>query len=212
MKNRISAALALLVLAAFGAGSSFAQQGPPPGPGGAGGPPRAGGGGGGFGIVPMTVESKAYPDGGIIPLKYSMYGGSTLPDFKITRIPATAQSMAIIFHDLDVAAGGNPDDNLHWMAWNIPPETRRLREGLPTTSAELPDGGTQTNRQPGNGDYGYMGPCPPSGIMLPHHYTFDLFALDEKLNVPQNATRADILKAMDGHVIGHAVLIGLYHR
>ncbi len=167
MRTRRFFSGAVLATALVMAGSVLAQQGPAPGAGApGGGPPRAqggpGGGGpgaggaprGGGGIVPMTIESKAYPDGGVIPLKYSMYGGSTLPDFKITRIPATAQSMALIFHDLDVAAGGNPDDNLHWMAWNIPlsGDTLVIEEG------KIPDGAV------GKGMRGaaFMGPGAPN--------------------------------------------------
>ena len=58
--------------------------------------------------------------------------------------------------------------------------------------------------------YGIASRCPPQGMALPHHYVFDLFALDAKLDLPATATRADVEKAIDGHIIGHAVLVGLF--
>src|ERR1700683_4052240 len=111
MRRILMTAAAMLAFAATGA-TAVAQQsaagGPPPA-----GQPR-------WRLVPMLVESKAFEDGGIVPLKYSFYGANTLPDFKLSNLPETTQSVAIILHDLDVAAAFNPDDNLHWLAWNIP--------------------------------------------------------------------------------------------
>jgi len=188
---------ALLFLAAVG--NAFAQQAAAP----AAPPP------------PMRLTSTAFADSTPMPAKYSCdtQPVNISPPLEWTDAPKDTASFALIFHDLDPRPRKGIEDNLHWMVWNIPPEVKRLREGLPSTSAELPDGIRQTNRQPGNNaNFGYQGPCPPSGIPIPHHYTFDLFALDQKLSVPQNASRDDVMKAMDGHVVGHAVLIGLFHR
>src|SRR6478735_10648787 len=112
MRTKFSAALTLLALMIGGA--ALAQQGPPAGGPPAGGPPR----GGGFKLVPLLIESKAFPDGGIVPPKYSGAGGNVQPDFKISNAPPETQSFAIILHDIDVAIGG-PDDVLHWVAFNI---------------------------------------------------------------------------------------------
>jgi len=100
-----------LVLLSAG-GTAMAQQSapggaPPPGQ------PR-------WTFVPMLIESKAFEDGGIVPLKYSFYGANVLPDFRVSNLPVGTQTLAVILHDLDVAPGFNSDDNLHWLAWNIP--------------------------------------------------------------------------------------------
>ncbi len=116
MKNGFKAAAASLLFATMGAGLAFGQQPVAPGAPAAPAAPR----GGGFSIVPLLIESNAFTDGGIVPLKFSFYGGSTQPDFKISNAPATAQTIAVILHDIDVALGSTTDDVLHWVAWNIP--------------------------------------------------------------------------------------------
>ncbi|HTP40078.1 MAG TPA: YbhB/YbcL family Raf kinase inhibitor-like protein [Steroidobacteraceae bacterium] len=199
MKSRLSAAFALLVLAVFGAGSVVAQQGPPPGGGpGAGGPPR-GGGGGGFRLVPMYVESKAFPDGGIVPPKYSNAGGSTQPDFKIIGAPPETKSFAIILHDIDVGING-PGDVLHWIAWNIPGSTTQIEEG------KLPDGSVNGRGMGGNR---YMGMGAPAGPRY-HHYVFEFYALNSTLDLPPTAGRDELLAAMQGKVIAKCAYIGRY--
>src|SRR6187402_935356 len=82
--------------------------------------------------VIMTVSTDAFEDGGVIPLKYTSHGDNIQPNFTISGAPATAVSYAIIFHDMEVARGGNPEDVLHWLAWNIPSAT--IAEGV------LPEG------------------------------------------------------------------------
>ena len=195
MRMNFKAAAALLLVSAFGA-ISFAQApgGPP-----AGGPPR----GGGFNIVQVLVESKAFPDGGVIPNKYSMYGGSTLPDFHISNLPATAQSIAIIFHDLDVAGNSNPEDVLHWMAWNIPVSgtMAMISEG------KIPDGAVSKGMMRGPG---FVGPGAPAGVRY-HHYVFEFYVLSEKLNLPDSAGRPELLAAMQGKVVGKAAYVGRFH-
>jgi len=198
MKNRFSTAFALLMLVGFAAGSALAQQGPPPGgPGpGAGGPPR----GGGFRLVPMYVESKAFPDGGIVPGKYSGAGGGTQPDFKINLAPAETQSFAIILHDIDVGIGG-PGDVLHWMAWNIPGNTTQIEEG------KLPEGSVNGKNMMGRN--AYMGMGAPAGPRY-HHYVFEFYALNAKLDLPPDATRDQLLAAMQGKVIAKCAYIGRF--
>ena len=148
----------------------------------------------------MLVESNSFPDGGIIPAKNSMQGG-VQPDFKITGIPATAQSVALIFHDIEIVAGNPADDNLHWIAWNIPVVngTATLPEG------KLPDGAM------GRGSRGpnYMGPGAPAGVRY-HHYVFDFFALNSKIDLPENGLRPELLEAMKGKVVGKASYVGRF--
>jgi Raf kinase inhibitor-like YbhB/YbcL family protein len=192
-KNFLKAAV-LLALAVMG-GSALAQA-PAPGGAPAGGPPRGGG------LVPLLIESKAFEDGGIVPLKYSFYGANTLPDFKISNIPATAQSIAIILHDLDVAAGGNPDDNLHWLAWNVPvtPPMMQTEEG------KLPEGAIN-----GRGGRAYMGMGAPNGPRY-HHYVFEFYALSAKLDLPATAGRPELLEAMKGKVVAKAAYVGRFRN
>jgi Raf kinase inhibitor-like YbhB/YbcL family protein len=195
MKARFNLGAALLTLCAFGITAQAAQPG-----GGAGGPPRGGGGG----LVPMLVESNAFPDGGIAPLKFSFYGSNTQPDFKISNLPDSAQTIAIIMHDLDVAMGGNTDDVLHWVAYNIPvtkPVTQ-IEEG------KLPEGSAQGRGIRGNG---YMGMGAPNGPRY-HHYVFEFYALNAKLDLPETAGRPELLAAMQGKVVGKAAYVARFRN
>ncbi len=198
MKSTFFKGVALLALVTMSA-ASLAQApagGPSPGGPGAGGPPRAGGG-----LVPLLIESNAFPDGGVVPLKYSFYGENTMPDFKISNVPATTKSIAVILHDLDVAAGGNPEDNLHWLAWNLPataPVTQ-IAEG------KLPDGAVN-----GRGRT-YMGMGAPNGPRY-HHYVFEFYALNTRLDLAASCSRPDLLEAMKGKVVAKAAYIGRFRN
>jgi phosphatidylethanolamine-binding protein (PEBP) family uncharacterized protein len=200
MKSTFVKAAALLALAAMTAAAQAQAPAPArpagaaPGAGaGAGAPPRP---------PPMYVESKAFADGGVVPLKFSFYGSNTLPDFKINNVPATAQSIAIIFHDLDVASGGNPDDNLHWLAWNIPVTgaVTQIEEGkLPDTAV---NGRCRT----------YMGMGAPNGPKY-NHYVFEFYALNAKLELaPTPGGRPELLEAMKGKVVGKAAYVGRFRN
>jgi Raf kinase inhibitor-like YbhB/YbcL family protein len=149
----------------------------------------------------MLVESNSFPDGGIVPAKNSMNGGNVQPDFKITGIPPAAQSVVLIFHDIEIVVGSPADDNLHWMAWNIPVVngTATLEEG------KLPDGATgKGGRGPG-----YMGPGAPAGVRY-HHYVFDFFAVNAKIDLPATAGRPELIEAMKGKVVGKASYVGRF--
>ncbi|HTR01128.1 MAG TPA: YbhB/YbcL family Raf kinase inhibitor-like protein [Candidatus Acidoferrum sp.] len=192
MRSKFIKAAALLMLATIGT-STLAQ---PP----AGGPPA--GGAARSPLVPLLIESKAFEDGGIVPLKYSFYGTNTLPDFKISNIPPTAKSIAVILHDLDVAAGGNPDDNLHWLAWNIPATPPMIQ----TEEGKLPDGAVN-----GRGR-GYMGMGAPNGPRY-HHYVFEFYALNAMLDLPATpGGRAELLEAMKGKVVAKAAYVGRFRN
>jgi hypothetical protein len=131
-----------------------------------------------------------------------MYGTNTMPDFKISNIPATTQSVTIILHDLDVAAGGNPEDNLHWVAWNIPvtaPVTQ-IEEG------KLPEGSVN-----GRNGRPYTGMGAPNGPRY-HHYVFEFYALSSKLDLPPAAGRPEVLEAMKGKVVAKAAYVGRFRN
>jgi Raf kinase inhibitor-like YbhB/YbcL family protein len=195
MRIRVSAALALLATGLLFVTTGQAQQ-PPAG---GGGQPQQGQRGGGFRLVPLLIESNAFPDGGIVPDKYSFRGGNVQPDFKISNAPAETQSFAIILHDIDVAIGG-PDDVLHWVAFNIPGTTKEIPEG------KLPEGSvTGKNMR----DNVYMGPGAPPGPRY-HHYVFEFYALNAKLDLPATASRPELLEAMKGKVIAKAAYVGRF--
>jgi Raf kinase inhibitor-like YbhB/YbcL family protein len=152
-------------------------------------------------LVPMLVESKAFEDGGIVPLKYSFYGTNTMPDFKISNLPDTTQSIAVILHDLDVSPAFNPEDNLHWLAWNIPAT-------VPVTQIEegkLPDGAVNGRGRP------YMGMGAPNGPRY-HHYVFEFYALNSKLDLAPTSGRPELLEAMKGKVVAKAAYVGRFRN
>lgn len=187
MQNKFFKSTALVMLAALG----LSVQAQPPA-GGAARPP----------LVPLLIESKAFEDGGIVPLKFTMYGSNTMPDFRISNIPPTAQSIAVILHDLDVAGNNNPDDNLHWLAWNIPatPPVLQIEEG------KLPEGAVNGRGRP------YVGMGAPNGPRY-HHYLFEFYALNSKLDLPAiPGDRPDLLAAMKGKVVAKAAYVGRFRN
>lgn len=128
------------------------------------------------------------------------------PAIQWSQLPAGAQSIAVIFHDTDVALP-NGDDVLHWAIFNIPATANGLAENLAKT-AELPDGSRQLNNIAGMP--GFFNPCPPPPTV--HHYIFEVYALDQKLDLPASTTRADLLKAMQGHTRAKGTYVGTYHQ
>jgi len=185
-------------------------QGPPAG----GGQGRGAGGGAGRGpqVPPLIMTSPAWEDGGVIPDKYTGAAGPTSPspELKFSQVPPGTLSFAIIMHDPEPAipAKSSRGDVTHWLIWNIPGTSTGLPEGV--MAGDLPDGTKQQSLR----STGYMGPGAPPGPY--HHYTFTLYALDTKLDITpaQNAfeTRTAILTAMEGHVLGKAVLVARFHR
>ncbi len=176
---------------------------------------RGGGQGRGRGpqTPPLIMTSPAWEDGGVIPDKYTQKGGQMgpSPELKWTQVPPGTQSFVLLLHDPEpVLNKGSKMDITHWLIWNIPGTSTGLPEGV--SQGELPDGSRQVSLR-GNG---YMGPGAPAGPY--HHYTFELYALDTKLDVPQGTpqqaadTRTAVINAMDGHVLGKAVLVARFHQ
>lgn len=184
MNRRFFTVLAVTTMAALGATQALAGQA-------------------GFRLPPLLVESAAFPDGGVVPAKYSFAGGNTQPDFKITNAPEGTVAYAIIFHDIDVALAGGTDDVLHWTAWNIPataPVTQ-IVEG------KLPDGSVVGKNITGQNTY--MGPGAPPGPRY-HHYVWEVYALNAKLDLPPTATKAELLEAMKGKVVAKSAYVGRF--
>src|SRR6266853_4829001 len=227
--KRVMTVLTLIVAVVLATTLAMAQapapaagQGGAPGAGGApGGGGRGGagggGGGGGRGGAPrpaLTVTTSAWADGDVIPSKYVNAGDKKSPAFDFKWMlgtadgmaPATLQSYAIIFHDIENAPSATTgSDTLHWMIWDIPGTAKGITEGLPM--GDLPDGSKQTTTNIGRG--AYFGPGAGPGPY--HHYVFEFYALDTKLNLPATTSREDAYKAMLGHVVGKAAYVGRYH-
>src|SRR5712692_6452456 len=129
----------------------------------------------------MTLTTAAFPDGGPIPAKYTQAGDQISPALTWMNAPPGTASFVLHMHDLEVVRNHTLEDQLHWLLWNIPGSTTGLPEGVPR-GADLPDGSHQISA---SGPV-YRGPgAPANGPM--HHYTFELFALDVKLDVPASA-------------------------
>ncbi|MGD9902149.1 MAG: YbhB/YbcL family Raf kinase inhibitor-like protein [Vicinamibacterales bacterium] len=159
---------------------------------------------------PLTLTTTAFPDGGQIPVRYTQAGEQVSPVLSWTNVPPGTQSFVLHMRDPDVARNKTTEDQVHWLVWNIPGTATGMREGQPK-GAQLPDGSRQISA---SGEV-YRGPGAPATGPL-HHYTFELFALDTKIDLPAGAdawaTRTAVYNAMQGHILGKAVYVGLFRR
>jgi Raf kinase inhibitor-like YbhB/YbcL family protein len=202
----IAGAMTVALIAAPGVASLLAQAptGGAQAPAGrAGAPPNP----------PLLMTTTAFQDGGVIPDKYTQVAGpaAVSPALSWSQVPPGTQSFVLLMHDPEpVLNKTSKMDITHWLVWNIPATSTGLPENVP--AGELPDGTRQVSLR----SNAYMGPGAPPGPY--HHYTFELYALDIKLEVPQGqptaaaATRNAVIDAMDGHVLGKAILVGRFHR
>jgi hypothetical protein len=142
----------------------------------------------------MTIESFAFENKGRIPDKYSCDGKNINPELMIKGIPDGTKSLVLIMDDPD-ATNGTFD---HWIMWNIPVNSKIGEDSAP---------GMQGKN--GKGENKYTGPCPPKGV---HHYHFKLYAVDMMLDLPEGSDKKQVMKAMEGHLLERAELIGLYER
>jgi len=155
----------------------------------------------------FKLTSSAYAEGSMIPTQYSCADPNAgSPALSWSNPPAAAQSFAVIFHDTDAAPMKGVMDVTHWIFWGIPASATAVPAGVKPDSS---DGMVQgVNIRKVNG---YQPPCPPPGA-TPHHYIFEIYALDTTLDLPAGTSRADLLKAMDGHVVGKASYVGIFGR
>ena len=177
---------------------------------------QAGGARGAAPAPPMTLATTAFPDGAQIPVKFSQAadgaapGEGTSPALTWANPPAGTQSFFLHMHDMEVSRNRTTDDQAHWVVWNIPATSTGLPEGMPK-GAQLPDGSYQISA---TGQV-YRGPGAPANGP-PHHYVFEVYALDTKVDVQPAAdafeTRANVMKAIQGHILGKAVYLGLFKR
>ena len=164
----------------------------------------------------MVLTVQGFPDGGEIPIKFSQAapgaapGEGTSPAMSWTNVPAGTQSFVLNMRDLDVARNKTTEDQAHWVVWNIPGTAKGMTEGQPK-GAQLPDGSYQFSAT------GQVYRGPGAAATGPrHHYMFELYALDTKLDVTPAAdafeSRTKVFAAMQGHVLGKAVYGGLFRR
>jgi Raf kinase inhibitor-like YbhB/YbcL family protein len=159
---------------------------------------------------PLTLTTSAWADGAQIPVKYTQAGEQVSPALSWTNVPPGTQSFVLHMRDPDVARNKSTEDQVHWLVWNIPGTATGMAENQPK-GAQLPDGSRQISA---SGEV-YRGPGAPATGPL-HHYTFELFALDTKVDLPAGAdawaTRTAVYAAMQGHILGKAVYVGLFRR
>jgi len=150
----------------------------------------------------MKITSPAFTEAGMIPSQYTCDGQDISPPLAWKDVPAGTKSFALISDDPD-APGGTW---VHWVAYNMPADIIKLEENI------RPEREFKNGMMQGNNDWpetGYRGPCPPSGT---HRYYFKLYALDTILALKPEATKKQLLKAMEGHVLAEAQLMGKYKR
>jgi len=153
----------------------------------------------------MTVQvtSSAFKEGGSIPSKYTCDGQNVSPTLSWNTIPDGTKSIALIADDPDAPRG----TWVHWVLYGLPPSLRELPEHVPASESILGNGGRQGMTD--FGKIGYGGPCPPSGT---HRYYFKVYALDSDLHPNPGLTKAQLLKAMEGHILAQGQLMGKYSR
>ena len=157
-------------------------------------------------LMGPTITSSAFSQNGEIPAKCTCDGKDVSPPLAWSGLPAGTKSLALIVDDPDAPDPAAPKMTwVHWVLYNIPPEATGLPEGA--KAGELPKGTKEALN-----DWrrtGYGGPCPPIGR---HRYFHKLYALDVVLPELGKATKQDLEKAMKGHVLASAELIGTYKR
>jgi len=158
----------------------------------------------------LTMTITGFADGSDIPLKYTQAGSQTSPEITWINTPSGTVTFVLHMHDMDVSRNHTTDDQLHWLVWNIPGTATSLPEGVPA-GAQLQNGAYQVSASGPS----YRGPGAPASFPK-HHYVFELIALDTKIDVQPGtdafATRADIMKAIQGHILEKSVYVGLFHR
>ena len=150
----------------------------------------------------LRLISSAFQEGQPIPSQYTCKGVNVSPPLEWGSGPKTAKTITIIADDPD-APGGTW---VHWVLYNLPSDNIGLVENLPPTE-DLKAGGFQGKND--FGKIGYGGPCPPSGT---HRYVFKVYAVDTGLDLKAGATKAEVEKAMEGHVVGQTQLVGTYKK
>jgi Raf kinase inhibitor-like YbhB/YbcL family protein len=184
MTNRVTFTMALLLILLFHFSDAISKKR------------------GGTAMSSIRVSSTAFREGELIPRKYTCDGNDLTPPLSWSSLPAGTKSVALICDDPDAPAGMW----VHWVIFNIPATEKGLAEGV-TSAGGLPAGSKQGINDFHKMDYG--GPCPPGGT---HRYFFKVYALDTVLALSEGASKGQLLKAMEGHILDQGQLMGKYSR
>lgn len=157
----------------------------------------------GSGKAEIKITSTIFQEGAMIPRPYTCDGPNVSPSLKWENVPAGAKTLALIADDPDA-----PNQTwVHWVLYNLPADVKGLVENAPKQSTLA--GGVGLQGKNDFGQIGYDGPCPPNGT---HRYYFKLYALDAELALAPGATKEELLKAMEGHVLAEGQLMGKYQK
>lgn len=154
----------------------------------------------------MSLEptSDAFVNGQSIPPKYACTGINVSPAIAWNEPPSGTQSFALIMDDPDAPMG----TWVHWVLFNIPADARSLQEDLPITGKNIDPNAIYVGKN-SSGNIAYDGPCPPGGT---HRYYFKLYALDTTINLLPGATKEQVLKEMEGHILAQGELMGTFSK
>jgi Raf kinase inhibitor-like YbhB/YbcL family protein len=150
----------------------------------------------------IKITSTAFTEGSMIPKRYTCDAEDVSPDLAWTGVPKGTKSLALICDDPDAPMG----TWVHWVLFDLPPDISALHAEIP------PEKTLKNGARHGKNDFGrfgYGGPCPPGGT---HRYFFKLYALDTLINLDSGITKAQLLEAMEGHILDEGQLMGKYKR
>jgi Raf kinase inhibitor-like YbhB/YbcL family protein len=150
----------------------------------------------------IRITSIAFEEGEMIPQKYTCDGKEVSPPLAWSGVPAGTKSLALICDDPDAPAG----TWVHWVLFDLPADTKELSENIP------PEKTLESGAKHGINDFrefGYGGPCPPGGT---HRYFFRVYALDKETGLDPGSTKAQLVGAMEGHILAEGQLMGQYRR
>ena len=148
-------------------------------------------------VKPLKVTSPAFENNKTIPSKYGCDGVNVNPAIQIDDVPSGAKSLALLFDDKDAPR----KTYVHWILWNLDPSTKEIKGN------SVPEGAVQGLNDFKKNTYG--GPCPPT---RPHKYALIVYALEVPLNLDPKSGKAELEKAMEGHIIAQGQLMGVYKR
>ena len=150
----------------------------------------------------FEISSPAFSESDMIPVRFTCDGPDVSPELSWGGVPEAARSLALICDDPDAPMG----TWVHWVLFNIPPGANGLPAELP------PDAVLENGARHGTNDFGslgYGGPCPPGGT---HRYFFKLYALDTEFTLESGISKAELVEAMQGHILAESQLMGTYSR
>ena len=153
----------------------------------------------------IAVKSRAFANGDRIPDAHAGSDGRS-PPIRFGMLPESTRELVLLCEDADIPM---PRAFVHWIVIGIPPDLDELREGLPPVATPLTNGVQQGRNTMGKD--GWIGPMPPPGHGA-HHYHFQLFALDRRIDVQAPVDRARVVRAMRGHIIGFGEVVGTYEN